>query len=98
MSAPTTGHANAEFRINTRVKGPMARHVETVIGPSGLYENQSEYIRDLIRRDMAKTQSLSLENGLFEGYLQMAAGNYRKRPMSEIIERAERELTSENRG
>ena len=75
----------------------MARHVETVIGPSGLYENQSEYIRDLIRRDMAKTQSLSLENGLVEGYLQMAAGNYRRRPMSAIIERAEPELASENR-
>ena len=30
-----------EARINVRVKGPMAAHLEAVVGPDGLYENQS---------------------------------------------------------
>ena len=81
-----------EARINVRVKGPMAAHLESVIGPNGLYENQSEYIRDLIRHDMAGQAPYDLEAGLLEGYAQLAAGNCRKRGMSEIIERAEREM------
>ena len=85
-----------EARINVRVKGPMAAHLEAVIGPDGLYENQSEYIRDLIRHDMADQPPYDLEAGLLEGYAQLAAGNYRKGDMSKIIERAEREMLSED--
>ncbi len=85
-----------ETRINVRVKGPMAAHLQAVIGPQGLYENQSEYIRDLIRHDMAEQEPYDLEAGLLEGYAQLATGNYRKRPMSEIIERAEREMREED--
>ena len=36
-----------------------------------------------------------LEAGLLEGYAQLAAGNFRKGGMSEIIERAERETREE---
>jgi len=85
-----------EARINVRVKGPMAAHLRAVIGPQGLYENQSEYIRDLIRHDMAEQEPYDLEVGLLEGYAQLATGDYRKRPMSEIIERAEREMREED--
>ena len=85
-----------ETRINVRVKGPMAAHLQAVIGPLGLYENQSEYIRDLIRHDMAEQEPYELETGLLEGYAQLATGNYHKRPMSEIIERAEREMREED--
>ena len=84
-----------EARINVRVKGPMAAHLESVIGPNGLYENQSEYIRDLIRHDMAGQAPYDPAAGLLEGYAQLAAGNFRKRGMSEIIERAEREMREE---
>ena len=35
------------------------------------------------------------EAGLLEGSAQLAAGNFRKRGMSEIIERAEREMREE---
>lgn len=85
-----------EARINVRVKGPMAAHLQAVIGPQGLYENQSEYIRDLIRHDMGEQEPYDLEAGLLEGYAQLATGNYRKRPMPEIIERAEREMGEED--
>ena len=84
-----------EARINVWVKGPMAAHLESVIGPNGLYENQSEYIRDLIRHDMAGQAPYDPESGLPEGYAQLAAGNFRKQGMSEIIERAEREMRKE---
>ena len=43
MSRAVTPEEQREARINVRVKGPMAAHLESVIGPNGLYENQSEY-------------------------------------------------------
>lgn len=92
MSKLDMTNGQQEARINVRVKGPMAAYLESVIGPNGIYENQSEYIRDLIRHDMADQPPYDLEAGLLEGYAQLAAGNYRKRAMSEIIERAEHEM------
>lgn len=85
-----------ETRINVRVKGPMAAYLESVIGPNGVYENQSEYIRDLIRHDMADHPPYDLEGGLLEGYAQLAKGTYRKRSMSDLIKRAEREMREED--
>ena len=52
--------------------------------------------RDLIRHDMAGQAPYDLEAGLLEGYAQLAAGNFRKRGMSEIIERVEREMREED--
>lgn len=99
MSKATGMNEQPEARINVRVKGPMAVYLEAVTGPGGLYENQSEYIRDLIRHDMANHEPYSLETGLLEGYAQLAAGNIRKRPaMHEIISRAEREMREEQDG
>lgn len=95
MNSVVTPEEQKETRINVRVKGPMAAHLDSVIGPNGLYENQSEYIRDLIRHDMADQAPYDPEAGLLEGYAQLAAGNFRKRGMSEIIERAEREMREE---
>lgn len=85
-----------ETRINVRVKGPMAAYLESVIGPNGVYENQSEYIRDLIRHDMADQPPYDLKAGLLEGYSQLANGDYRKISVSDIIERAEREIREED--
>ena len=95
MNSVVTPEEQKETRINVRVKGPMAAHLDSVIGPNGLYENQSEYIRDLIRHDMVDQAPYDPEAGLLEGYAQLAAGNFRKRGMSEIIERAEREMREE---
>lgn len=39
-------------RINAMLPDRLAHHVGEVIGTSGLYENASEFIRDLIRRHM----------------------------------------------
>ena len=51
--------------------------------------------RDLIRHDMAGQAPYDPEARLLEGYAQLAAGNFRKQGMSEIIERAEREMREE---
>lgn len=37
--------------LNVRVGGELGEHVAWNIGDNGLYENVSEYVRDLIRRD-----------------------------------------------
>ena len=47
-------------RINARLSAPLARFVDEMVGQTGLYETSSEYVRDLIRRDMEKR--VNLEN------------------------------------
>ncbi len=37
--------------LNVRVGGTLGEHVATNVGEDGAYENVSEYVRDLIRRD-----------------------------------------------
>lgn len=48
MSKPIT--------LNVRVTGPLSDFVAANVGPQGIYENVSEYVRDLIRRDMAQRE------------------------------------------
>jgi len=63
-----------ETRINVRIKGAMAAHVEQSIGPQGLYENQSEYIRDLIRHDMENSTLNEMTAVLRESNADILAG------------------------
>jgi putative addiction module CopG family antidote len=37
--------------LNVRVTGPLSEFVSAKVGEDGAYENVSEYVRDLIRRD-----------------------------------------------
>jgi antitoxin ParD1/3/4 len=37
--------------INVRFVGPLQSFIRKRIGPNGLYQSASEYIRDLVRRD-----------------------------------------------
>ncbi len=41
----------ASENVNVRVTGELRSHLQQQVGIHGLYENASEYIRDLIRRD-----------------------------------------------
>ncbi|MFQ5481674.1 MAG: CopG family transcriptional regulator [Nitrospinaceae bacterium] len=47
-------------------------------GPDGTYETPSEYIRDLIRRDMENRGSDYVREAILDGYRDMAAGHYFK--------------------
>ncbi len=38
--------------IHVKVSGQLQDHIQQQIGDDGLYENASEYIRTLIRRDL----------------------------------------------
>ncbi|BAB54579.1 ribbon-helix-helix domain-containing protein [Mesorhizobium japonicum] len=42
----------ADNSIHVRVGGQLHAHLQQQIGENGLYENASEYIRALIRRDL----------------------------------------------
>ncbi|RAZ87295.1 transcriptional regulator [Mesorhizobium hawassense] len=42
----------ADNSIHVRVGGRLQAHLQQQIGENGLYENASEYIRALIRRDL----------------------------------------------
>lgn len=43
--------------LNVRVSGALGDHVATNVGEDGAYENVSEYVRDLIRRDKARADA-----------------------------------------
>ncbi len=42
--------------IHIKITGELRNHLQQQIGPRGLYENASEYVRDLIRRDLKSQQ------------------------------------------
>ncbi len=42
--------------LNVRIGGLLADHVGENIGEYGRYENVSEYVRDLIRRDLGRVE------------------------------------------
>lgn len=42
--------------LTVRVSGALGEFVAANVGEGGVYENVSEYVRDLIRRDMARAE------------------------------------------
>ena len=44
-------------RLNTTLPDPLAAYVGEITGKGALYETPSEFIRDLVRRHMEKTQA-----------------------------------------
>ncbi len=42
----------ASDNINVRITGELKKHLVQQTGPGGLYDNASEYVRDLIRQDL----------------------------------------------
>ncbi len=47
--------------MTVRVSGALSEFVATNVGESGAYENISEYIRDLIRRDKERAERETFE-------------------------------------
>ena len=45
-----------EITTTVRVSGALSEFVLTMVGPGGSYKNASEYIHDLIRRDMERVR------------------------------------------
>jgi antitoxin ParD1/3/4 len=61
-------------RINARLSQPLAEFVDRMVGETGLYETPSEYVRDLIRRDMERRAGQCVQDAILSGYRDLAAG------------------------
>jgi antitoxin ParD1/3/4 len=61
-------------RINARLSQPLAEFVDRMVGKTGLYETPSEYVRDLIRRDMERRDGQFVHDAILAGYRDFAAG------------------------
>ena len=61
-------------RINARLSQPLAEFVERMVGEAGLYETPSEYVRDLIRRDMERREGHLIQEAIVAGYRDLATG------------------------
>ena len=48
---------NKPMTLNVRISGALGDFVATNVGDQGAYENVSEYVRDLIRRDKERTEA-----------------------------------------
>jgi antitoxin ParD1/3/4 len=47
--------------LNVRVSGALGEFVAANVSEDGAYENVSEYVRDLIRRDKARVEAEAFE-------------------------------------
>ena len=74
MSLSDYSGAPMSERINARLSQPLAEFVERMVGEAGLYETPSEYVRDLIRRDMERRGGQSVQDAVLAGYRDVAAG------------------------
>lgn len=63
-----------ETRINARISKPLAEFVAQMVGEKGLYETPSEYIRDLIRRDMERKEADGIKESILRGYRDWSEG------------------------
>lgn len=48
---------NKQTTLNVRVGGSLSAFVAANVGDNGAYENVSEYVRDLIRRDKERVEA-----------------------------------------
>ena len=47
--------------LNVRVNGPLSDFVGANVGADGTYENVSEYVRDLIRKDKQHKEDVAFD-------------------------------------
>lgn len=47
--------------LNVRVSGALGDFVATNVGEDGVYDNVSEYVRDLIRKDKSRVEQESFD-------------------------------------
>ena len=62
-----------QTRLNVRIEGVMADHVDSLIEKK-LYNSQSEYVRDLIRHDMANLSIERTRKSVMQGYEDLGKG------------------------
>ena len=68
--------------MTVRLSGALSDFVSANVGENGSYENVSEYIRDLIRRDKERSESEAFERLKAELERAFAAPDASYRPLS----------------
>jgi antitoxin ParD1/3/4 len=78
--------------LNVRLSGALSEFVAANVGDDGSYENVSEYVRDLIRRDKARVESEAFERLKAELTHAFAVPDSAYRPLEadEVIQRNRR--------
>ena len=75
--------------LNVRVGGALSEFVAANVGEHGAYDNVSEYVRDLIRKDKKETEEQAFER--LKAELQRAfatpESDYRPISAADVIER-----------
>jgi antitoxin ParD1/3/4 len=51
----------SSMTLNVRVTGPLGEFVAANVGDAGSYENVSEYVRDLIRKDKERVERVAFD-------------------------------------
>ena len=79
----------AQTTMTVRLSGPLSDFVAQNVGENGSYENTSEYIRDLIRRDKERTEQQMFDRLKAELKLAFSADEDTYRPLTaaDIIKR-----------
>jgi len=67
--------------LNVRVTGALGDFVAANVGDAGAYDNVSEYVRDLIRRDKARVEQDAFERLKAELARAFAAPDSAYRPL-----------------
>lgn len=75
--------------LTVRVSGALRDFVAATVGDTGHYENVSEYLRDLIRSDQARSEQQTFQRLKAELALAYAAPDATYKPMTaaDIIQR-----------
>ena len=68
--------------MTVRLSGPLSDFVAANVGEHGAYENVSEYVRDLIRRDKERTEQEAFERLKAELTLAYAAPESSYQPLT----------------
>jgi Arc/MetJ-type ribon-helix-helix transcriptional regulator len=78
--------------LTVRLSGGLSDFVAMNVGEDGSYENVSEYIRDLIRRDKERAQALAFDRLKAELAVAFAApeDSYKALSASDVINRNQR--------
>ncbi len=80
---------NETTTLTVRVSGALRDFVATAVGEAGSYENVSEYLRGLIRTDMARAEEQAFQRLKTELTLAYAAPDSAYQPLTaaDIIRR-----------
>ena len=68
--------------MTVRVRGALSEFVAANVGENGAYQNVSEYIRDLIRRDMERKEEEAFERLRAELQRAFAAADSSYKPLT----------------